>query len=427
MRYSALFISFFISLMSFSQNIQGIVTDQNNEPIAMAVIQLYENENIISYTTTNDDGTFHLENTRIGRYTLVANHWSFEKKTQDITLDNQDIKITITLEAKAFELEQVEVQSRAALAHKKGDTLTYNLNAIADGNERKIRELLNKLPGVKVDPITGKITANGKVIDDLLINGQKLFGNNHKLAVENIRAEILDEISLINNYETFSALKDIEGSDKTAMNLKIKDDYLGEITGEIELLGGYENRYKAHPKLFQFNKKYSLSVVANANNTAEESMTMYDFIELNSGIKSDIRNQNLSKTTSNTSFPSFLLADKNVSKKSNEFLSIYSVMQPNENWSINSYLIGNHAKINENILSRKNFYANNFLIEDTQESKTHNYNLQAKINSDYYFDRNALLNYTFSFSKNETNKTNHTINNLNNNSLYYMKHKILIT
>lgn len=102
-----------------------------------------------------------------------------------------------------------------------------------------MKDLVGKLPGIQIDPVSGKISANGKVIDDLLINGQKLFGNNHQLATENINAEMLEEISLINNYETFSPLKDISISEKTAMNIKIKQEFLGKMTGEVDLFSAY--------------------------------------------------------------------------------------------------------------------------------------------------------------------------------------------
>lgn len=416
MKTKILLFLFILTAKIYTQNVSGVVLTQNNEPISMAIVQLKTNGNTIAHMTTDDSGSFSFKNIQKGSYLLEVNHWSFEKATQSISVENTAKNITIHLQDKIHELTEVEVQSRAALAQKKGDTLTYNLKAVTDGNERKLKELLNKLPGVKTDPITGKITANGKVIDDLLINGQKLFGNNHKLATENINAEMLEEISLINNYEKFSPLKDIAGSEKTAMNIQIKEQFLGKITGDIELLGAYHEKYKINPKLFQFNKKHSLSVIGKMDNTGQEVMTLFDFIELNSGIKADVRSESLSDNYSASQIPTHLLSDKNISKKQNEFLSLYSIFQPKENWTVNSYFIGNQSNIRQNFLSRKHFYMNNFQIEDTQESNIKNFNIQSKINSDYQIGDNTLLNYTFSFSKNEVDKASN-INTIFNTQL----------
>lgn len=420
MKILILFLINLLTLKIYSQSVSGVVLTQNNEPISMAIVQLKYNENTIAHTTTDDTGFFSFKNIQKGNYLLEVSNWSFEKSSQIISIGSDIKNITIHLQEKIHELTEVEVQSRAALAQRKGDTLTYNLKAVTDGNERKLKELLNKLPGVKTDPITGKITANGKVIDDLLINGQKLFGNNHKLATENINAEMLEEISLINNYEKFSPLKDIEGSEKTAMNIQIKEQFLGKITGDVEVLGAYSNKYKINPKLFQFNKKHSLSIIGKMDNTGQEVMTLFDFIELNSGIKSDVRGESLSDSYSASQIPKHLLSDKNISKKQNQFLSLYSIFQPKENWTINSYFIGNKSNTIQNFLSKKYFYINNLQLEDTQENKIKNFNIQSKINSDYQIGDNTLLNYTFSFSKNEVDNQSN-INTIFNTQLYDFK------
>lgn len=414
MKRIVLFILLIFVSKIYSQSLSGVVLDEKNEPVSMVVVQVLENNNVVAYSITSDDGKFSFNNLKTGNYTLSANHISYEKITQNINLNNDIKNLKISLKEKVVQIKEVVIQHRAPLGFKRGDTLAYNLKAVTDGNERKLKEVLSKLPGVEVNPVTGKVMANGKVVDDLLINGQRLFGKNHKLATENINAEMLEEISLINNYEKFGIVKDIEGGDKTAINIKIKEEFLGKITGEVEAMGAYENRYKLHPKLFQFGKKHSLSLIAKADNMGEEVMTLFDFIELNSGIKSDIRGGDLSQSSTGTRFPSFLLSDKNVDKKQNEFLSLYSVLQPKENWSINSYIIGNHSNITENILSRKHFYAYDYLVEDSQRTKLHTYNILSKINSEYYIDANTMFNYSLSFSKNEADNESIIGNSYNN-------------
>lgn len=364
-----LFWSFLFVSTLYSQNISGIVVDSDNQPIEMAIVQLKEGNDVVSYLTTDESGRFSFNHLKNISYLIEITNWSFETKTQEISAEEQNKEIKIVLKEKVNELKEVEVQARAVLAYRKGDTLSYNLKAIADGRERKLKDLVGKLPGVQIDPVSGKISANGKVIDDLLINGQKLFGNNHQLATENINAEMLEEISLINNYETFSPLKDISTSEKTAMNIKIKQEFLGKMTGEVDLFSAYQSRYKINPKAFNFNKKYSLSVIAKLDNTGEEAMNMSDFMTLNSGIKNDIRSESLSETTSAKQVPSYLLSDKNVSKKRFQFLSVYSVFQPKEHWSINYYFIGNHSLSQESFLSSKVFYNYPLKIEDLQKNK----------------------------------------------------------
>lgn len=274
MKHFFLYALLFFCINSYSQQLKGKVIDEYEEPVSMAMVQLLQNNQIVQYTMTDANGVFVFNNVVKGNYTLIANHFSYEKLMNAISVEN-DLDTTLILTSKGEELPTIEIAARASLATVKGDTITYNLRAATDGTEEKLRDVLKKLPGVEVNAVTGKISANGKVVDDLMINGQSLFGKNHKLATENINAEMLDGVSLISNFEKFTALKDVEGSEKTALNIDIKKEYLGKITGDNELFAALKNRYKLHSKLFQFNKKNSLSVIANSNNTGEESLSFF--------------------------------------------------------------------------------------------------------------------------------------------------------
>ncbi|MXV37855.1 hypothetical protein GO491_04050 [Flavobacteriaceae bacterium Ap0902] len=419
-RYTLLFLFLYTSTFSIAQKIEVTVIDEEYSAIPGATIQLLKDDSVVTYTITNAEGIATIKAENFGKYMLSVNFWGYEKKTIEINLsDASTIKKTIQLEKSAIELGEVVIQGRTKLARQKGDTLSYNLKALTDGNERKLKDIINKLPGAEVDE-RGKIRVNGKVVDDLLVNGQKLFGDNHKIATENMNADMLDEIDLIQNFEQFSAVKDIEGSNRTAMNLKIKEEYFGRITGDVDLFGGIKNRYGLHSNLFQFNKKFSLSAIADVNNTGAETMSVFDFIEMNSGIKSDIRNNNQAENViSSSSLPSFLLKRKDVAQKDNQFLSINTVYQPLPNWTITGYVIGNHSNIYEDKVSKKSFYQGNISMKDAQKTKMRNLNIQSKINSDYYFGEKALLNYTLNYSKNTTNQIDSIQNTIFSKTMFF--------
>lgn len=403
----------------YSQSIEGEVFNSEKELLSMVSVQLFQNEKLITYTSTNSKGYFELKAPE-GTYTLVVNHWNHQKKSISVTLPSTEKK-QIFLEKKIIELGEVVVNSKALLVKRKGDTLSYNLQGLTNGREENLKQVLDKLPGIKVDPVTGKISANGKEIDDLLINGQKLFGNNHRMATENIQAQMLDEIDLISNYETFSPLKNIQGSDRMALNVRIKKEFFGRITGDIQGFGGYKNKYQFHAKLFQFNQKASFSLITDANNIAQEPMSVFDFIELSSGGKADLRNSGslLKSLNHSVVLPAFTYGDRQVKQKHNAFLSFYSVMQPSKSWTINAYAIGNQSNTDEEILSKRIFYNEARQITDAEQNNLKAINIITNVNSDYYLGKNSLLNYSFRFSKGNQPEHSEILHSENDKSLFY--------
>lgn len=148
-------------------------------------------------------------------------------------------------------------------------------------------------------------------------------------------------------------------------------------------------------------------------------LVFFDFLDLNSSIKSDLRNQNLSEENTIADFPDFLLANKNISKRNNQFLSVYSVFQPKNHWTINSFFIGNYAHWHTQDFSSKNFYNTAFRLEDLQKNKLKSLNILGKINSDYYIGKSSLLNFVLSIGVNQLDKNANILNYFIDNSTTY--------
>lgn len=415
-----LYLAFFST--AFCQtNLRGVVLDNAKTPIQLANVQLQINGKTVKYTSTNEKGEFTIDvgNIAIENAVLKASHIAYDAATVTLKKGALDELVIIKLSEKKQDLHEVIVQSKLGVAKAKGDTLSYNLKALTTGNEEKLRDVLKKLPGIEINE-EGKITSQGKVINDLLINGKKMFGDNHQIATDNINAEMLDAIDLMSNYETFGAVKEIEGSNKTALNVKIKKEYLGKITGNVETLGAYDNRYKVHSNLFKFNTKFNVSSVFNLNNTGYQPLSSKDYFSMNRSVRQDLRNNDASNTTSLTAedIPAFLLSDENVSSKKSEFASFDIAYHPNKNVQLNGFSIFNKLKTNEDILSTKSFLdtGNSISIrENTYRTNRLFYN-QSKFNIDYKPSKNTLWNYTVLFDLNLNNSKNTIFNNLNDSS-----------
>lgn len=416
MKYKLLIIILIISNYCSSQVlVKGFVYDSFQRAVPFATVQLLSDDKIITYTTTDDNGFFELTYLQQkNNLFLKVTHVSFE--TQKKIIDGINKEIVFLLKDKLMSLTDVVVQSKQSLGKIKGDTLSYNLKALTTGNEEKLVDVLKKLPGIEINE-DGKIMSQGKVLDNLLVNGKKMFGDNHKIATENINAEMLEGIDLLSNYETFGAIKEIEGSNKTALNINIKKEYLGKVTGNLDLLGAYLNRYQVDSNLFKFNQKLNLSSIINFNNTGYQPLSMKDYFSKNKSVRQELRNNDANTNTLNTNdIPKFLLSDNNVNKKSNEFIGLDFSYQPSEKLSVNGFSIFSRLRTKDVSTTNKVFFDSNNNLNIVENLKAENsilYN-QTKINFDYKQTQNSLINYTFLFDPNSVNSSTRFLNNFNN-------------
>ncbi len=414
-------ISFlFIANICFCQKtIIGKVVNSTGEEIPFATVQLIIKDKVIEYTATDENGYFEINyNPTTSANTLLkVTHMSFVSKNWELnTLDLKD-KIVLSLEEKTETLKEVTVQNKLSYAKVKGDTLSYNLKALTTGNEDKLVDVLKKLPGIDINS-DGKIISQGKVINDLLVNGKKMFGDNHKIATENINAEMLKGIDLLSNFENFAAIKDVEGSNKTALNINIKEEYLGKITGNLEVLGAHDKRYQANSNLFKFNQKLNLSAILNVNNTGYQPISMKEYFSMNRSVRQELRNNDGQSNSLDTNeIPKFLLSDNNVNSKSNEFIALDFAFQSSNKLSMNGFSIVSRLKTNEISRTFKTFFdsnSTNNVVEFFSSNNDLLYN-QTKLNIDYKSNDNSLINYTLLFDPNTINTDTNLENNISNN------------
>ena len=53
----------------------------------------------------------------------------------------------------------------------RGDTLIYDADSFKNGSERKLKDIIDKLPGVEIND-DGQIEVEGKVVNKLMVNGK---------------------------------------------------------------------------------------------------------------------------------------------------------------------------------------------------------------------------------------------------------------
>ena len=62
----------------------------------------------------------------------------------------------------------------------KGDTIVYNADSFKNGTERKLEDILEKLPGVEVTD-DGEIEVEGRIVSKVMVDGKDFFDGIQKL------------------------------------------------------------------------------------------------------------------------------------------------------------------------------------------------------------------------------------------------------
>ena len=73
----------------------------------------------------------------------------FDQRTTAI-MSSKTETLTITLNDRVNKLDDVIIKSRPKIMKIKTDTISYNLKTIVDGTEKKVEDIIKKLPGFDV-------------------------------------------------------------------------------------------------------------------------------------------------------------------------------------------------------------------------------------------------------------------------------------
>ena len=237
-------------------------------------------EGEIKFAISNYEGAYKLKLKKNTTYRLEVSYLGFKKYVDSLTLV-QDLIRDIALQRSDISLEEIILTERTPVRIK-GDTTTYRPEKFNTGKERKLRDVLKNLPGVAVDR-QGNVEAHGEPITKLLVDGKEFFTGDEKLGVNNIPADVIDEVEVIDNYTSVSFLKGLSDTDQKALNIKLKANKKKFAFGDINIGAGSEERYMVNPTLFYYSPKTSVNVIGDFNNVGKKSFTTSDYVNFEGG------------------------------------------------------------------------------------------------------------------------------------------------
>jgi len=280
-----LFLFLACTTISFSQTItlKGKITGPDDFPLEATTVYLtsVKDSSVIDYTITNKNGGWELKTRRIDKPVMLKISYvgfaTYKQQFDNLTSD-RDFG-TIKLADQSTDLNEVVIEAEAPPIRIKSDTLEFNASSFKVRPDSNVEALLKQLPGVDIDS-EGKITVNGKEVNQILVNGKPFFDKDGKIALKNLPSEIINKVQVT---DTKTKEEELLGkkasSDNASINLTIDEDKNKGIFGKI--MGGYgtNDRYESSAMINYFKGKRRITVLASSNNINSTGFSMDEIFD----------------------------------------------------------------------------------------------------------------------------------------------------
>ena len=335
------------SIYAQSVKVTGILKDTDNLVIETANVMAVNQATkaMDAYNITSEKGEFSLNLKPNTEYIIKAGYIGYAPFEKKITTTKENMKFDIVLSG-SNTIETVEIVKEMPVRIS-GDTIIYNSDSFTNGTEKKLEDVLKKLPGVSVNK-DGEIEVEGKKVQKVMVEGKDFFDGDTKIATKNIPADALDKIQVLRNYNEVSNLKGLENNeDNVAINIKLKEGKKNFWFGDMLAGAGVaktENRSILNPKLFYYSPKYSVNLIGNLNNIGELPLTMQDYFKFTGGFKNMMKKGGSSFNVSSNDLGIMGMRNNRAKNIDAKFGAANFSYNPSKAWTISGFGIYSYNK-----------------------------------------------------------------------------------
>lgn len=275
-------------LGSYAQNsvtIKGKILEAKTQlPIEAVTVYIAsaKDSTVVDYTVTDKSGSFSFTTRKSDKPVFFKVSFigfkSIEKSYDKGIANNIDYG-TLKMDESENMLGEVIVKNEAPPIRIKNDTLEFNASSFKVRPDANVETLLKQLPGVEIDN-EGKITVNGKEVNQILVNGKPFFDKDGKVALQNLPSDIINKVQIT---DTKTKKEELSGekasSNNASINLTIDEEKNKGFFGKV--MGGYgtDERYESSLMLNYFNNKRKVSLLASANNINSSGFSMNEIFD----------------------------------------------------------------------------------------------------------------------------------------------------
>lgn len=169
-------------------NVTGKVCDETGEPLSNAGVRILSarDSSFVKGIPADMNGNFNIS-LKNGKYITHISYMGYEDFYKEITVSGNLAMGTIKLRPASVLLNDATVVGIRTPIKVMEDTVEYTADTYKTQPNAVVEDLLKRLPGVEVGS-DGSITANGRSVTKILVDGQEFFSDDPKVASKIFRS-----------------------------------------------------------------------------------------------------------------------------------------------------------------------------------------------------------------------------------------------
>ena len=267
--------------------IKGTISDSlNYRPLGEASLVLIRVSDsvIAAHTRSAANGAFEVIVAKKGRYLLRSSFPGFADFIDTLIISKPVTEVrTVPMLSLSHLLNEVTFVQQIAAIKIKGDTTEYMADSFKVKDNATVEDLLKRLPGLQVDK-NGQITAQGEVVQKILVDGEEFFSDDPKVVTQGLQANAVQKVQVFDKKSEQAEFTGIDDGQKTkTINLELKDDKKKGYFGKIDAGGGTDGYFQDQAMVNDFKNKRQLSAFGIISNTDKAGLGWADNNKYSSG------------------------------------------------------------------------------------------------------------------------------------------------
>ena len=259
--------------------VRGLLTDSiERQPLDAANIVVMRAKDSVYVTggISDEKGVFEIPKIPAGQYQLLISYLGYQTIMRPLSLSGTPRTVNvggIGMQKQVLTIGEVLVEAKFNPIIVKKDTIEFNTTAYKIQDSDVVEDLLKKLPGVEVET-DGKVTVGGEQITKVFVDGKQFFGDDPKVALKNLPANIVDKVQVVDRKSDQAQFTGIEDDDtEKVINLTLRPGNRDGTFGRALVGYGTDNRYDANGMISYFSGETQLAALFSTNNTNNINFT----------------------------------------------------------------------------------------------------------------------------------------------------------
>ena len=336
---------------------------------------------------------------------VLCKYLGYKDFTQVLDCATAQEKRIIKMEASSFKIDEIVITEKFPPIVIKKDTIVYDVSEFASGNEEKLKELMNKLPGLHVDR-DNIVTFNGERVQKILIDNQKFITGDPSLAVKFIPANAVEKVEVLERYNPIKALQGTSINEELTINVRLKEDKKKLVFGEITAGSDFNKRHQFQNNLFYFSPRLTVNNISEFTTGRETILTASELNKLFANQKSGMDPKGRQSGDHqirqlSTQLNSDLIYDRKT------LMGVQQIKYTFKNQSAIE-MIGMGADLKDKMASMSETVFNGLGLVQTSSTQTEFFNRMGNIDINFASNPSANAYFTYTFSHNlSPSQTNH--------------------